>query len=310
MKKTLFLIFLALTLQIYPGNITDYTINTGLLKLKEHNTTYVGLRSMFIEGVLYRASVDPSSLRTFIISDADSQFMPMGIDNICREIPHTSYAKLLILYKSLIDNNTNFSGLTRIAPSFGKSFLSADMCPSKSEFDLDFFKVAAGAEHGFPIILFVSGEWINFHKESFDYLKELGDDGIINILWGNHTYKHLYKKDVPVNANFLKLPDIDPISDITDNEILFLYKGLGFPVFFRFPGLIADKKLATAVYELGLIPLASDSWLAKGEGYRDGSILLIHANGNEKAGIKKAIELIKSGYIPGNILKEIGKSSK
>ncbi|OGJ87558.1 MAG: hypothetical protein A2268_03910 [Candidatus Raymondbacteria bacterium RifOxyA12_full_50_37] len=65
-------------------------------------------------------------------------------------------------------------------------------------------------------------------------------------------------------------------------------------MFFRFPGLVADSALCSRVIGLGLIPIGSDSWPAKGQVPREGSIVLIHGNGNEPYGIKKFIELLHS----------------
>ncbi|WP_063653705.1 hypothetical protein [Candidatus Arsenophonus triatominarum] len=46
------------------------------------------------------------------------------------------------------------------------------------------------------------------------------------------------------------------------------------------------------IKNLGLIPIGSNAWLAKGEQPKSGSIVLIHGNGNEPAGIKIALNLI------------------
>ena len=56
--------------------------------------------------------------------------------------------------------------------------------------------------------------------------------------------------------------------------------------FFRFPGLVSDRKLIEQLRALSLIPIGADAWLAKGETPHPGSIILVHANGNEPEGIR------------------------
>jgi hypothetical protein len=43
----------------------------------------------------------------------------------------------------------------------------------------------------------------------------------------------------------------------------------------------------------GLIPVGSDAWLAKNQKPQNGSIVLVHANGNEPYGIKQFFRLIR-----------------
>jgi hypothetical protein len=73
-----------------------------------------------------------------------------------------------------------------------------------------------------------------------------------------------------------------------------LSKGIVPSVFFRFPGLVSSNKIIEQVLSFGLIPVGSDAWLAKGQQAKDGSIVLIHANGNEEIGVQDFIQLLKS----------------
>jgi len=68
--------------------------------------------------------------------------------------------------------------------------------------------------------------------------------------------------------------------------------------------LVSDTALFNKVTSFGLIPVGSDAWLAKNQTPTEGSIVLIHANGNEPYGIKKFIELIKKEK--GNIISQTG----
>ena len=73
-----------------------------------------------------------------------------------------------------------------------------------------------------------------------------------------------------------------------------LQKGLLFSAFFRFPGLVSDHQLVETVTDYGLIPVGSDAWLAKGQAAHNGTIVLIHGNGNEPVGIKDFIKLLQN----------------
>jgi hypothetical protein len=64
-------------------------------------------------------------------------------------------------------------------------------------------------------------------------------------------------------------------------------------VFFRFPGLVSDKDHVLAVMAYGLIPVGSDAWLGKNEQPKVGSIVLVHANGNEPIGVRRFLRLIR-----------------
>ena len=57
-------------------------------------------------------------------------------------------------------------------------------------------------------------------------------------------------------------------------------------VFFRFPGLVSSSPLMQAVAAHHLISLGADAWLALGQTARDGSIILVHPNGNEPRGLQ------------------------
>ena len=64
------------------------------------------------------------------------------------------------------------------------------------------------------------------------------------------------------------------------------YDGIEVPIF---GGADADAlgRLGEQLDGLGLIPLGSDAWLAKNEWPREGSIVLVHANGNEPLGVRR-----------------------
>lgn len=63
-------------------------------------------------------------------------------------------------------------------------------------------------------------------------------------------------------------------------------------VFFRFPGLVDDSSLSEKVLRTGLIPIGSDAWLAKSQRPSAGSIVLVHGNGTEPAGVREFLRLL------------------
>jgi hypothetical protein len=126
------------------------------------------------------------------------------------------------------------------------------------------------------------------------WLKDLIVSGDISVTWINHTYNHQYNPKVPIKENFLLEPNTDLNFEILGTEIALLQHGFLSSVFFRFPGLVSDHNVVNRVIEYGLIPIGSDAWLAKGQQTHDGSIVLIHGNGNEPIGVKNFINLLQT----------------
>jgi hypothetical protein len=89
-------------------------------------------------------------------------------------------------------------------------------------------------------------------------------------------------------------PGTDLRYEILGTEIALLHHGFLSSVFFRFPGLVSDHQVVDSVISYGLIPIGSDAWLAKGQPVHQGSIVLIHGNGNEPVGIKDFIRLLQT----------------
>ena len=92
---------------------------------------------------------------------------------------------------------------------------------------------------------------------------------------------------LPLEQTFLLTAGIDPAQELLALERKLLEHGIVPSPFVRFPGLVADARVIGTARKLGLIPLGSDAWLAKGELPQDGSFILVHGNGNEPRGIEK-----------------------
>jgi hypothetical protein len=171
------------------------------------------------------------------------------------------------------------------APGF---FLTADLCPAKRPLDRRFIEAltALPLKPPIPIALMVSGLWIQRHPDDLAWLKNQAAAGKIAITWGNHSFTHPYGPAAPLEKNFLLSPGTDFASELLSLEILLLEADLLPSPFFRFPGLVSNRRLIEGLRGLHLIPVGSSAWLAKGEIPQPGSVILVHANGNEPGGIR------------------------
>jgi hypothetical protein len=136
------------------------------------------------------------------------------------------------------------------------------------------------------VALSISGLWLLHHGPDFRWLTALRDEGALDILWVNHTMTHPYRKTRPDAANFLLTPHVDPEREILDTERLLIANGETPSLFFRFPGLVSSDPLMQTVRRFHLVTLGADAWLAIGERPGPGSIVLVHPNGNEPAGLR------------------------
>lgn len=208
-----------------------------------------------------------------------------------------------------------------VGPTTG-FFLTVDMCPSSKEFEKDFFETLINLKHGsapFEVGISMTGLWMLGHPDEFAWLCAQNDQGNLHITWINHTFRHLYYKDLPLEKNFMRFSPIDlqgPAhssfiqaslqEEVLLTEQLLLEHGQLPSVFFRFPGLVSDEALLHELGNLGLIPLGSDAWLAKGEEPQPGSIILVHGNGNEKPGINKIMEWLRKRNVQWLPLAHLG----
>ena len=167
-------------------------------------------------------------------------------------------------------------------------FLTADLCPAKKPLDRGFIEAltALPQKPPVPIALMVSGLWIQRHPDDFSWLKNQAAAGKIAITWANHSFTHFYDPAAPLEKNFLLKPGTDFVSEVLSLEALLLDSDLLPSPFFRFPGLVSNQRLIETLRDLLLIPIGSNAWLAKGERPQPGSVILVHANGNEPEGIR------------------------
>jgi hypothetical protein len=167
-------------------------------------------------------------------------------------------------------------------------FLTADLCPTKKPLDRTPLTAteALPLSTPVPVALMVSGLWIERHGDDLGWLKGRITAQKLAITWVNHSYTHFYDPDTPLVKNFLLRPGTDIVDEALRLERLLIENDLMPSPFFRFPGLVSDDRLIGQLRSLSLIPIGADAWLAKGEAPSTGSIILVHANGNEPEGIR------------------------
>jgi hypothetical protein len=188
-------------------------------------------------------------------------------------------------------------GLRKAEHPVAGFFLTADLCPAKKPLDRGFIEAltALPQKPPVPIALAVSGLWIQRHLDDFAWLKNQAAAGKIMITWVNHSFTHFYDPAAPLEKNFLLSPGTDFASEVLSLEMLLLDSDLLPSPFFRFPGLVSSQRLVEALSDLHLIPIGSNAWLAKGERPQPGSVILVHANGNEPKGIR-----LLNAFLAGN----------
>jgi hypothetical protein len=257
---------------------------------------YIGIRTFRNQNLDYILTVDPNTLETSVIKSADCNSTEVShIQNI-DHFSGSTYAKS---FQHVRDHEYALqdAGIDYAFPKERGINLTIDLCPSHKPLDKvvfeSLFSAFRGIESSLPIAISLSGKWILNHEADLQWLINLKNKGLLTITWINHTYNHRVNKD-PLDHNFLLAAGTHVNAEILDNEMLMLKKGIVPSVFFRFPGLVSSHEIMEEVLGFGLIPIGSDAWLAKGQHAQDGSIVLIHANGNEEVGVQDFIQLLNS----------------
>ncbi|UYH50956.1 hypothetical protein N5W20_07615 [Candidatus Kirkpatrickella diaphorinae] len=274
---------LASTVYAQTWEISDYKPIKQVVTDTNHYR-YVAIRQFEKTGVSSYLLVDPQTLKTSIqpaahFEIAKNQDDVLRTSNYARALAQTTAPPFPI-------QNQGLTHAFHSAPHV--AYLTIDMCPSSHAFNKDFYErlIALGARHHLPMTIDVSGLWIVRHGEEYSWLKKAIAAGQLHVTWVNHAYLHRYLRDAPLERNFLLIPGTDVDSEILEVKKLLIADNQTPSIFFRYPGLVSDSYVATRTRELGVIPLGADAWLAKGQPIRDGSIVLVHANGNEPAGLK------------------------
>ena len=236
-------------------------------------------------------AVDPLSFNTSVMEES-----ALGGAAPDAEWKSTPYARALEIYNAP-SSGLQDGGLRRAAGK-GGLFLTIDLCPSSKKLDMELFKAAMEQPRlegkPLPIAIAISGMWMERHEDELAWILGMEKKGGLSITWVNHSFSHPYDSESPLEENFLLKPGVDFEKEVLEDEQALLRRGLLPSPFFRFPGLVADKGLLERLKNLFLIPVGADAWLAKGAKPVEGSIILVHGNGNEPEGVKRLFEFYET----------------
>jgi hypothetical protein len=287
---------LVLVAALASAPLHDYRPTTAFATDRAGGAPAVVLRSFTRGGERFHWVVDPATLaaRTVAAAGLRVERRPWGA--IRRRIAQTAYGR------ALRDAERNAAplqgaGLTHLHPGRPGIDLTVDLCPSLRPLDRDLFSSLVGGlvgeERPLPVAIALTGAWMREHPDDLAWLRSLEDAGTLAVTWVNHSFHHRSSPTLPLDSNFLLAPGTDVRAEVLDTERAMLAAGITPSVFFRFPGLVSRPDVFGKVVSLGLVPLGSDAWLAKSrKSPAEGSIVLVHANGNEPVGIRRFLELL------------------
>lgn len=257
----------------------------------------IAIRMYYLGKKPYLLLVNPYTFKTEIapVSSISLKKIPQmnGLNYYIRYLPlevkNTPYVKALIRYTSPPYPLQNY-GIAEANHLVKGVFLTVDMCPSRKSFEGAFFHYLVmqtkQTRQIVPLGVAISGLWATHHQKEFAWLLKQEKLNNLHITWIDHSFHHPYYMGVPLRENFLLTPSTNISHEILDTEKLLITHGQIPSVFFRFPGLVSSKCLVLELRQFGLIPIASNAWLAKGQTPKLGSIILVHGNGNEPEGVK------------------------
>jgi len=275
------------------NKISNYVAYFGVGEYAEKE--YIIIRKYDFAGKVNYIGIDPDNLKTFVLQSAEVSVRPADWYQITLQFSKSAYVKTIqeVLKQSVSLQN---SGIAHGSSKLKGISVTVDLCPSFHPLDRVIFtsliSECGKTEHPVPVAFSITGRFMANHKADLNWLLDLQKVGNIDITWVNHTYNHRYRKDNPIDKNFLLQPKTNLDLEIFEIEKALLKKNIVFSVFFRFPGLVSDQKLIDEVAKYGLIPVGSDAWLAKGQKPSEGSIVLIHGNGNEPFGVRNFISYL------------------
>ncbi len=280
----------------FSQHVEKYSVFFGRCTVFNDTDAYLALRSFFWGGKQYYLVVNTHDLSTRTVAQDSGRFDKASLREMRREFKAAPYIMALDSAErrsTLVQD----AGLTHGSARQKGIDLTADLCPTKLPLDRKFFADLIDQflpeEKPIPIALSVTGNWMNGHQEDLRWLIGLVKKGDLAITWINHSYNHRWYDSVPVQENFLLKKGTNLDIEVLKTEQKMMEYGITPSVFFRFPGLVSDSLVFAKITAYGLIPVGTDAWLAKNQLPKDGSIVLVHANGNEPYGIKRFFKLIR-----------------
>jgi hypothetical protein len=294
--RILFLLFLSTGL-LSGQPVSKYIPFTDCGVCRNNLKEVIVLRKFFKEGHDYYFVLDPGTLNTGVLRSDSIIISQLSWEVIRSRYKSTPYFRALEQARMYSDTIQD-AGFTRFRSSQKGIDLTIDLCPSQRPLDrivfTDLIEEMGRVEKPVPIAISVTGSWILNHPGDLHWLDSLVKAGELNVLWINHSYNHYSRKDVPLKMNFMLSPGTDINAEVLNTETALLKRNIIPSIFFRFPGLVSDNNIYKKILDLGLIPVGSDAWLAKGQWPKNGSIVLIHANGNEPLGVREFMILLKN----------------
>lgn len=257
------------------------------------DATRLAIRRMSVDGEKLLLTVDPQSLKTAL----EPARCCRCAETTAEEQAETRYMRAVRPPQNP-DRPPALVNAGLIHGEGGGSFVTGDLCPSPKPLDRAFLERLAQEGPGTPVTLAISGGWLAHHRDDFAWMQEQVRVGALDITWANHSYSHPYVVGLKDAQNYLLRPGVDLDREIFETEKLLIAHGETPSVFFRFPGLVADGALLEKLRARHLVALGADSWLALGPPPRAGSIVLVHPNGNEPAGLRIFSRLLAAGKMP------------
>ncbi|GAB4018925.1 polysaccharide deacetylase family protein [Spirosoma koreense] len=240
--------------------------------------------------------LNPETLETSVVALLKDGVRPLSWPDVMQQVRQTPYGRALRAEQQR-DANLQDAGIERTDTTERGFSLTIDLCPSTKPLTRSVFEQLVQAfepaEKPIPVTITITGLWMENHTQDLTYLKNLVSRGELAITWVNHSYHHRYNPRLPLSTNFLLEANTNLSDEVLLNEQAMLKNGLTPAIFFRFPGLVSDKAVFDRILSFGLLPIGSDAWLAKNQSPKQGSLVLIHANGNEPLGIMDFISLIR-----------------
>ncbi len=287
--------FLACSPALYAKTIRDYQAFYATGSLKAANTPIIALRKYTLGRREHLLAVNPDTLETVSIRRDEAEVTAAPFEDIRRRMKTTPYVQALDRSERNRRPLQN-AGIVRMPSSPTGAYLTVDLCPSKHPLDRVLFtrlrSQFGGPDRPVPVAISITGRWMEEHPEEIDWLRNLEKEKAFSILWVNHSYHHTNDKRAPLWRNFMLTPKLDVEDEVLATEARMIEEGLRPSVFFRFPGLISNGTLVKRITSLGLVAVGSDAWLGKNQWPRNGSIVLVHANGNERVGIQRFFKLL------------------
>jgi hypothetical protein len=291
-----YILAVALIQQPPAATISAYDVYWGLVKTDSTSAdALVVLRRFQLDGKRNYLVVNASSLVTSVMAADSISVDRTAWPKLRKKLAATIYGKALASAEKRSDSLQD-AGITHVSRADSGVDLTIDLCPTKRPLVRSFFtrleQELDSAEKPVPMAISLTGSWMKEHPDDLAWLKGQVDSGLIAVTWINHSFNHRSDTSLALRQNFLLEPGTNISEEVLATEKMMLANGLVPSIFFRFPGLVSDDSVFHKVTAFGVIPIGSDAWLAKGEWPEEGSIVLVHANGNDPMGIKRFFEII------------------